>query len=201
MYGRIVYIEENTSVSVSPDSFKYGYVVLGIDTSNNTVELYIKESNGTYPSLTRTNLLTDQGLYEFKLCTYAKTTTSVTLSSTNYRSMITCDKQRVYELKSELKSRSKPRRLQIQKISNGVYQFRDTCSSDLSESILYITINNSVVINFPGDALFIFIGSNTSIAYRYGGADYSLDVVYEDERVTLTAGSTMHNITSVYIKK
>ncbi|MFA7105714.1 MAG: hypothetical protein WC154_00285 [Candidatus Izemoplasmatales bacterium] len=172
-----------------------------MDTEINTVEIYTKESDGTYPSLTRTNLLTDQGLYEFKLCTYTKTTTSVTLNSTNYRSMIKKDSLRVSEVEYELKSRSRPRRLQIQKISNGVYEFHETSSSELSESIVYVTINNSVIINFPGDTLFIFIGSNNSIAYRYGGADYSLGVVYENERVTLTVGNTTHNITSVYIKK
>src|SRR5690606_29079889 len=42
VYGRIIYLENQTTVSVTPDSSKYGYIVLGIDTEANIVSLYIK---------------------------------------------------------------------------------------------------------------------------------------------------------------
>ena len=201
VYGRIIYIEDQTSVLVSPDSDKYGYVILGINTSNNDVSIYLNEKIGSYPTLTKTNLLTTPGLYEFVICTYSKTTTSVTLNSTNYRSMIKCDKDRVSDLESEFKNKYLPKRLQITKMNPGVYQFRETSSVELSESIIYVTISNSVLISFPGAAMFIFVGSNTSISYGYGGSDYSLGLVYEEETVTLTAGNTYHNITSVFLKR
>lgn len=201
IYGRIIYIEDQTSISILTDSEKYGFVVLGVDTSTNEVSLYLKEQSSSYPILTKTNFLTTQGLYEFAICTYSKTTTSILLNPENTRSMIENDKQRILELENQIRIKRLPYRQDLIKISNGIYQFDRTSSDELSESIIYVTINNSVVITFPGEAMFLFVGSNTSIAYRYGGSDYSLSVIYEDERVTLTAGNTMHNITSVFIKK
>ncbi len=200
VYGRIIYIEDQTTIGITPDSNKYGYVVLGVDTSNNNVSLYLKEQVGSYPSLTITNLLTTDGLYELVLCAYVKTTTSVTL--TNYeRQEIINDKDKIESLKDEIHNSYVPIRKTLTLITPGTYRFSGIDSRELSESILYVTINNSVVVTFPGEALFLFIGSNTSIAYRYGNADYSLNVVYENNIVTLTCGSTLHNITSVFMKK
>src|SRR5690554_2031831 len=48
VYGRLVYIENNTQVSITTDSSKYGYVVLGINTSNDSASIYIKETTSTY---------------------------------------------------------------------------------------------------------------------------------------------------------
>ena len=48
IYGRIIYIENQTTITISPDSSKFGYVVLGVNTESNTVNLYIKEAPGTY---------------------------------------------------------------------------------------------------------------------------------------------------------
>ncbi|MDO9628455.1 MAG: hypothetical protein Q7I99_01025, partial [Acholeplasmataceae bacterium] len=69
------------------------------------------------------------------------------------------------------------------------------------ESLVFVTIGNTTVVTFPGQAVFIFIGSNTSISYRYGGADYSLGVTYVGGVVTLSCGNTLHKITSVFLKK
>ena len=200
-YGRIIYVESQTTIGVTPDSNKYGYVVLGVNTSNNTVSIYLKEQIGSYPSLTITNLLTTDGLYEIALCAYSKTTTSVTLNTNYSRKLITNDKTKVEDLKDTLIDRHLPFRENLTKVSSGVYQFSGTSSVELSQSIVFVTINNHVVISFPGNALFIFVGSNSSIAYRYANADYTLGVVYANGIVTLTCGNTIHNVTSVYIKK
>ncbi len=201
IYGRIIYIEDKTSIVVSPDSDKFGFVVLGVNTSDNSASIYLKEQTGSYPSLTRSDLANTQGLYEFVLATYTKTITSVTINENSVRSFIKKDKSRITDLGSEIYNRYTPQRIQIVKINSGVYQFHGTSPGALSESIIYVTINNSVVVTLPGEALFLFVGSNTSVAYRYGGADYSLDIIYEDETVTLTVGSTYHNITSVFMKR
>jgi hypothetical protein len=201
IYGRIIYVENQTSVTVVPDSSKYGYVVLAVDTAANTISIYTKEAVGTYPTLTRVNLFDISGLYEFVLCAYSKTTTSVTLATNYQLSYIYSDKRRVDTLSSELKTRSAPVKQTLTKIQNGVYQFGGTSSVDLGESLVFVTIENTTVVTFPGQALFIFIGSNTSISYRYGGADYSLGVTYVGGVVTLSCGNTLHKITSVFLKK
>ncbi|RJX25828.1 MAG: hypothetical protein C4537_03700 [Acholeplasma sp.] len=200
IYGRIIYMENLTTIGITPDSSKYGYVVLGVDSSSNTVSLYLKEQVGGYPSLTMTNLLLTDGLYELVLCAYTKTTTSVTLTSYT-RKMISNDKGRVDSLDDEIFNHYLPVRKQLTLVSAGTYRFSGTNSTELSQAILYVTINNHTVITFPGEQMFLFIGSNTSISYRYASGDYSLSVVYENGIVTLTTGNTTHNITSVFMKK
>lgn len=200
VYGRIIYIENQTTIGVTPDSSKYGYVVLGVNTSDNTVSLYLKEQTGSYPSLTVTNLLTTDGVYELVLCAYTKTTTSVTLTSYS-RKMITSDKTRVDDLDDEILSRYLPKRRTLTLVTSGTYRFSGTSSVELRDSIIYVTINNHTVVTFPGEQMFLFVGSNTSVSYRYASGDYSLSVVYEDGIVTLTTGNTTHNITSVFTKK
>ena len=200
VYGRIIYIENQTTIGVTSDSSKYGYVVLGVNTSDNSVSLYLKEQIGSYPSLATTHLLTTDGLYELVLCAYTKTTTSVTLTSYS-RKLVSSDKGRVEDLYYEIFSRYLPVRKSLTLVTSGTYRFSGTSSVDLRDSILYVTINNHTVVTFPGEALFLFIGSNTSVSYRYASGDYSLSVVYENGIVTLTTGNTTHNITSVFMKK
>ena len=201
VYGRIIYVESQTTIGVTPDSSKYGYVVLGVNTSNNSVSIYLKEQVGGYPSLTLTNLLISDGLYEIVLCAYSKTTTSVTLNTSYSRKFITNDKTRVSELETSILNRYYPVRKTVSKIQNGIYQFSGTNSTELSQSIIYVSINNTVVVTIPGDALFIFVGSNTSVAYRYANSDYTLGVVYENGIVTFSCGSTIQKTTSVFVKK
>jgi hypothetical protein len=200
VYGRIIYVENQTTIGVTPDSSKYGYVVLGVNTSDNSISLYLKEQTGSYPSLTVTNLLTTDGLYELALCAYAKTTTSVTLTSYS-RKLISNDKTRVDDLDDEIFNHYLPMRKTLTLVTAGTYRFSGTNSVELRESILYVTINNHTVVTFPGEQMFLFVGSNTSISYRYASGDYSLGVVYENGIVTLTTGNTTHNITSVFMKK
>ena len=200
VYGRIIYLENQTTIGVTPDSSKYGYVVLGVNTSDNSISLYLKEQVGSYPSLTTTNLLVTDGLYELVLCAYTKTTTSVTLTSYS-RKLISNDKGRVDALDNEIFNHYLPVRKSLTLVSPGTYRFSGTSSDELRQSILYVTINNHAVVTFPGEQMFLFVGSNTSVSYRYASGDYSLSVVYENGIVTLTTGNTIHNITSVFMKK
>lgn len=83
IYGRRVYIENGTSVSVSLDGTKKGYVVLRVDTVNNTAALATKEgTSSNYPNLSKTNLLEGDGTFELPLVGYTKTTTSLILDKT-----------------------------------------------------------------------------------------------------------------------
>lgn len=201
VYGRIIYLENQTTVSVTPDSSKYGYVVLGIDTEANTVSLYIKEAVGTYPVLTQTNLQNSEGLYEYPLCAYSKTTTSVTLINEFERLMIKTDRSRINDLETKIKDLYYPFKLNLTKLSNGVYRFSDVNSAMLMESILYLVIENTTVVCLPTNQLFINVGSNTSIGYRYAGSDYSLGISYANGLVTLSCGNTSHRVTQAYLKK
>jgi hypothetical protein len=200
VYGRIIYIENQTTIGVTPDSSKFGYVILGVNTTNNSVSLYLKEQTGSYPSLIINNLLVTDGIYELVLCAYSKTTTSVTLTSYS-RKLISNDRARVNDLDNQVFNHYLPVRKSLTLVNAGTYRFSGTSSDELRQSILYVTINNHEVVTFPGEQMFLFVGSNTSVSYRYASGDYSLSVVYENGIVTLTTGNTTHNITSVFMKK
>jgi len=201
IYGRIVYVENMTTVSVTPDSSKFGYVVLGVDTQSNTASMYTKEAVGTYPVLTQNNLESASGLYEFALAAYTKTINSVSLIAGFERSMIVPDKQRISELEAKLKDFYYPQRLELTKISNGVFRFSGVNSSILSESILYIVIEYTTVVSLPTQLLFVVVGSSISMSYRYAGSEYSLGISYIDGHVTMSLGNTTHRVTQAYLKK
>ncbi|BCR36112.1 hypothetical protein [Mariniplasma anaerobium] len=200
VYGRIIYIENQTTIGVTPDSSKFGYVILGVNTTNNSVSLYLKEQTGSYPSLIINNLLVTDGIYELVLCAYSKTTTSVALTSYS-RKLISNDRTRVDDLDNQVFNHYLPVRKSLTLVNAGTYRFSGTSSDELRQSILYVTINNHAVVTFPGEQMFLFVGSNTSVSYRYASGDYSLSVVYENGIVTLTTGNTTHNITSIFMKK
>ena len=80
IYGRRIYIDNGTSISVSLNKTCKGYVILKVDTVNNEVSLTSKEgTSSNYPSLSQTNLLSEDGVFEFPMVGYSKTTTSLTL--------------------------------------------------------------------------------------------------------------------------
>ena len=200
VYGRIIYIENQTTIGVTPDSSKFGYVILGVNTTDNTVSLYLIEQTGSYPSLTVNNLLITDGLYELVLCAYTKTTTSVTL--TNYaRKLISNDKTRVDNLDNQIFNHYLPVRKSLTLVNSGTYRFSGTNSEELTESVLYVVINGTTVVTFPGELLFIVVGSNTAVSYRYASSDYSLGISYENGVVTLTTTNSTHKITSLFMKK
>ncbi len=201
IFGRIVYVENQTTVAVAPDSVKFGYVVLCVDTSANSVSLYTKEEVGTYPTLIRTDLPSVDGIYELALCAYTKTTTSVTLTGSFERFVVELDKARVDALEAELLARFYPQKMLITMVSNGVYRFGTINSVSLSQSVFYVVIENTTVVTFLGELLFLVVGSNTSVGYRYAGSDYTLNVSYAGGNVTLTCGNTAHRVTSAFIKK
>lgn len=81
IYGRRIYVEANSSVYISLDSTKYGYVVIQVDLSTNTVSLTKVENTSTYPTLTQQNLATSGTIYQMPIARYTKTTTSLTLDT------------------------------------------------------------------------------------------------------------------------
>lgn len=82
VYGRRIYVEAGSQVYVSLDSTKYGYVVVEVNLSSNTVNLKTIETTSTsYPTLTQQDLSKTGTLYQFPIAKYKKTTSSITLTS------------------------------------------------------------------------------------------------------------------------
>jgi len=201
IYGRIIYIENQTTTSIIPDSSKFGYVVLGVNSSNNSVSLYTKELSGSYPTLVTTNLIVTEGLYELALCAYSKTVTSVTINSGFQRLNILSEKERLTNLENALKNYSQLKQTTLTKVSNGIYTFTENDPNALLNTLYVVTIEFRTVITFPGRVITQAVGSNASVNYRFAGADFALSLAYSNGVVTLICGNTQHRITSLYQKK
>jgi len=199
IYGRLLYIENNTQITITTDASRYGYVVLGINTNNNTATIYTKENASSYPSLTTTNLLNSDGLYELVLCAYTKTTSSVTLNNAYERLFITNHKDQISALRSEMISRFYPRTHTPSLISSGVYRLGNLNSQILERSIVQVIIAGKTVVTFPGAQIFILVGSNASVTYRHNASDYTMHLFYENGNLTFTCGSTSHTINKVIL--
>ena len=198
IFGRLIYVEGNTSIQVSPDSIKNGYVILGVNTITNEVSLYLKELSGGFPLLITTQLNLVDGLYEFPLASYSKTSTSVTLTPGYERSTIISNAEVVSNLEQKIRSDSEPKVMTPTTVSPGVYRISGTSSYELSRSLIIVSIG-TLVITFPGTSLFYQIGSSNSVNYQYYGNFYSLNLRYEGGNLTLTCGSTSHTISKVII--
>lgn len=85
VYGRRIYVEQNTKIQVALDGTAYGYIFIKIDVGNNAISLEKRENSGSYPTLTQDNFLNGGLIYEFPVARYTKTSSALNLD-TNYTS-------------------------------------------------------------------------------------------------------------------
>lgn len=200
IYGRVIYVEPNTQVAIAPDSNKNGYVVLSVNTINNSVTLSIKEQASTYPSLTRNSLIGADGIYEFPLCAYKKTTTSVAIDYSYKRETIYAFSQSIEELKQKIRSDFEPRVVEPSLISgSGIYRVYDLSSADLMRAVIVIVVNGTTHVTYATPMMFVTIGSSGGVQYQIGGTNYSMGLSYNNGALTINCGSSNHRITRVII--
>lgn len=199
VYGRIIYIESNTTIKLTPDSVKSGYVVLGVNTDKNEVSIYLKEQSGSYPVLSQSSLIDQNGLYELVLCAYKKTTISITIDHSYQRSVIKSMNRKLDELRSELRGMQEPKMMNLSRISNGVYRTSGMSSDLLMNALVVVVINNNMTLTIPGYRMFRKIGSSTYMGYSYQNTEYTLYLNYESGNLTFTCSNTNHQVTEGYI--
>ncbi len=199
IYGKLVYVEEGTNIAVTPDSSKFGYVILAVNSSENSVSLYTKEAVGTYPYIIRNNLIIGDGLYELPLCAYIKTTTSVTLDNTYTRDVIKSTNEQIEVASQSIYNSISMQRLNTIKVTNGTYKITGLNSVDLEKSLLIIPINNSKIVTLPGQLIFEQLGSFSSVQYQYLGIEYILAINFSSNTTTFNCGDNSHVIDFIYI--
>lgn len=158
VYGRRVYIESGTKISISLDRSAYGTIILKFDLGNNEVTLTKKESTGSYPALTQEDLFNGGLIYELPLCQYTKTTSSITLNEDFAPTYIE------QALGVALEARDKANSLALKTKSVG-YDFWDTGAGSLVKS-KYIDLSS-----LPQDAIIIF-NLYYGDYFAYGGPTY-----------------------------
>ncbi len=201
IYGRRIFVEQNTQIYISLDSTKYGYVIIDVDLSNNTVTLSKAESSSGYPSLTKQNLSTGGTRYQMAIARYSKTASSLTLDTSFKPTQI-----------------DTPLSVANSGYSRAVSYFNDNCyyyskkgtqynqdfylSSEQAarkNSTYFIAkMNTGQIIGFPGSG---FSGlSNYACSYCDGGTTFSVVIGYSEanKMISFTCSNKNHYVAYVY---
>lgn len=150
IYGRRIYVENNTSIFITLDSTKYGYVCVTVDLDANSVTLEKIENGTTYPTLIQKNLHTGGTKYQFPICKYTKTTSSLTIDPNFKPYYIETVETRVNNFASSLrqdmlnKYGSKYQGWYSEKSYN-TYIFKDIKSTDCGDGIGSVYLKGDAV--------------------------------------------------------
>lgn len=205
IYGRRVFIENGTSIKVSLDSTKYGYVVLSIDTAKNEAIIAIKEgTNSAYPTLTKTNLLDEDGTYEQPICSFYKTSSSLTIGVVGVTYVRTMD-----ELLSDLNTQLTTKINLIQNGMQGKYIARTSLSGTRQtfnlkdfKSKVDLLIHFNLCGNLISTSRNLIASSSYGITinYYYIGSWYTVFMeMTSEETLVLNVGSSGHDVKAVFV--
>jgi len=201
IYGRLIYIEDSTSVTIIPDSTKCGYVILRINTSSNTATVTTKESSSSYPSLTQTNLSKGNGTYEFPLCAYVTTATSVSINPEFQRQFIYTTQSLINEAKADVKNDLSYLKLRYKTPQTGSTYNYDISQYDHYEIFFIVSINYTCMVVFAGAGL-SSAGSVAGMQYRYGGADYTMQIsVSSSGNLRIVTAKDEHKVRGLFVSR
>lgn len=201
IYGRRIFVEQNTQIYISLDSTKYGYVIIDIDLTTNSVNLSKAESSSGYPSLTQQNLSAGGTRYQMAIAKYTKTSSSLTLDTSFNPTQIDTP----LNVANEGYSRA------VSYFGSNCYIYSSKASQYSQEMYLSTTqankkndtyfiakMSTGQIIGFPG---FGFSGlSNYSVSYCEGGTTYSVVIGYSESsrRVSFTCSNKNHYVSNIY---
>jgi len=214
IYGRRVYIENNTSIIVPLIAERKGYVILKIDTRNDEAGIELKEGTSTsFPSLTQEDLLLNDGIYEFPLVGYLKTASSLSLI-TNVTSYIDTNETQLLTNVNALNNKiglndkavrelidSKQHGLRTSSVylsarGNKYSKFDLSSFSDKSSYIIYFSVMDNVV---SAPIYMIRRRTTLSFKYLYSGTQYQGFLEMSGNTLTIQVGVSGYEVTYVYI--
>ena len=175
IYGRRIYVESGTKISISLDGTAYGYIIVKVDLGNNVITLEKKEASSSYPSLTQNDLMNGGLIYEFALCRYTKTSSSITLDG-NYSPTY------IYNDQTNINNKGVQVKNDLSAIYGTVWQSLYSSVSGNTYKFNSITTSNSYdgVLGFYVGGAYVtckaraFSGSGGVVYYTYMGNHYSV---------------------------
>ena len=202
IYGRRIYVEANSSVYISLDSTKYGYVVIQVDLSTNTVSLTKVENTSTYPTLTQQNLATSGTIYQMPIARYTKTTTSLTLDTSFSPTVIPTTMSVANAAYDDAVSYVNTYRTMYSKICSKNYDSDVYLSTEQAETkadtYFICKMSTGQIIGFPGSGISDL--SSYTCSYTVGGTSYNVIVGYSknNKSISLTCSNTSHYVADLY---
>ncbi len=200
VYGRIIELENNTAIDLEPDGNKYGYVILLVNTFDDSVSLQLKEGL-SLPSLQQDNISEGQGVFELPLVKYQKTLVTVLILENTEALVVKSIQTIMEETKNETIEHIKnsgTRRIE-RSYRNGASHYFDLNLNETGEVLLMLSVNNIVERVFPSSI--ISLGPGTGVGYLLNGNWYLAEMVRYDTSVTITTAQATHEITELWIIK
>lgn len=214
VYGRRIYVENNTSINVPLTAERKGYVIIKVDTRNNEAKLELLEGTSTsYPTLKKDDLLAGDGEYDFILVGYKKTTSSITLDrsvigyiDTNKTELdgnvstlngkIDANDASVRSYINGLQHGMKSVSIGLPSVNGKVYKFSLSTVSKIQDYIIYFACAGNV-ISIPS----CMLSSSTSISfsYTYFGTNYDGFLEKSADYLFITVGDVSHKIKRIHI--
>jgi hypothetical protein len=201
IYGRRIFVEAGSQVYVALDSVKNGAVAVTVDLSANTATLQRLESS-TSVTLVQENLLNGGKTYQFALCKYSKTTSSVTLDTSYSPNLIVPSNQladqAISVFKSEVEEKYGYSGINTAYITvSGKYRYITCSKSYVQKCDIAIKFLDSVCY-IPGPGL--LQGSSFSASYSILGTIYMLFAEWlSDGRLCITLADSSHKIYYIYL--
>ena len=214
VYGRRIYVENNTSINVPLTSERKGYVIIKIDTRNNEAKLALLEGSPTsYPTLRKDDLLAGDGEYDFVLVGYKKTTSSITLDkyvieyidtnkseldrnvSTIYRKIDFNDTS-VRSYIKELQHGMRSVGIGLPNVNGKTYKFSLSSVPKVDDYIIYFECLGNI-ISVP--SCMLRAGTSTSFSYTYIGTNYQGFMEKTADFLFITVDGIDHKIKRIHI--
>ena len=200
VYGRIIEIEENTIVELHPDNNNYGYIVLYVNTYDDTVSLQLKEAISV-PTLQQEDISLAQGVFELPLVKYKKTLSSVAILANTEALLV----KSIQTIKTDVKNetiqeiRTSGTRRVERTFRSGASHYFDLDLNQTGEVLLMIGIEDTVERIFPSSI--ISFGPGTGVGYYLNGNWYLAEMIRYDTSVTITTADSSHEVTELWIIK
>lgn len=202
VYGRRIYVEQNTKIQVALDGSAYGYVFIKIDLGNNNVTLEKRENSGSYPSLTQENFLTGGLIYEFPVGRYTKTTSALNLdtyyTSPQIKNADELAASRAATVTSQTEYYYGPRFQQTYTSVSGkffTYASIHSVNADKGMGNIYIEGWNLVFSTWA------VAGSGAKYQYKVGSTWYDVGLQLTSNGLIVETASTSHKPGWVYVTR
>lgn len=202
IYGRRIYVEEGSSVYISLDSTKNGYVVITVDLVNNTAILDKVESSSGFPTLVQENLHNGGRTYQMPLAKYSKNTTSIQLVNferTYIETPLSVAEAGYENAVTYIEDRMKPYNWKGNWSSNTTTCYLTSLQyATYPDTMFVLHISCGVTVCVPGR--FISALSNFTVEYVYGGTAYIISTTCDktNEYIQFKTSNTSHYIKTIY---
>lgn len=203
IYGRRIYVEAGSQVHISLDSTRYGYVIITVNLTSNTVTLGIAETTSSaYPGLTQQDLHKSGTIYQFPICKYSKTATSLSVDSSFKRTYIQTPLSEARSAYTDAINYMDKRLMAYSIQAFDKYKVQLNLTDDqyynFKQTLYLVKLKTGLVIPVPGFHIPDGGFSTVIQEYEIKGITYEMILEVYRQQLYITMGSSSHLINYVF---